>query len=118
MKCIVLTDDSFIGPWMINIVISGRNGKCHMLSNGHHLLLTLLDLVFFGGEHVGDRLHVDVTFLLRCRHTLLLKLVHCVLSGVMLGLHHFLEDLLVCNWSQRDLMVDRVVVFLRVGEHF
>ena len=88
-----------------------------MLRDGHHLLLRVLNLIFFDCLMVCDRLHVNITVLLRCSHTLFLKLIHCALCCLVLFLHHFLKDLLVCNWSQRNLMIDGIVVLLLMREH-
>ena len=40
LVCVLITfDDSFVGSWMINIVIPGRNRVLEVLSNGDHFAL-------------------------------------------------------------------------------
>ena len=103
---------------MINIVVPRRYWQLNVLGDCDHFLLAILNLVLILCLHHGERLGVDHAVLLRRHHALLLDLRHCVLRGLMLLLHHFLEDLLVGDGCECYLRVHRVVVFLLVREHF
>ena len=102
---VVPTNNSFVCSWMVNVIVSCRYWELDVLCDCNHLLLTLLDLVFLLGLSHGQRLRINHAILLRCRHALFLQLVHCILGYLMLSLHHLLQDLLVCNWGQRNLCV-------------
>jgi hypothetical protein len=89
-ELMVLTDNSLVCSWMIDIIVSCRYWELDVLGDRNHLLLTLLDLVFLLGLGHGKRLGIDHTILLGGSHALFLQHVHSILSSLMLTLHHFL----------------------------
>ena len=101
LVCVLITfDDSFVGSWMIDIVISGRNRILEVLSNGDHFALRLIDKMLLSILHHGRcRLSVTLAHL----HGLFLEVIHCSNSLLTLSLKHRLQSLLLGDWIQRNV---------------
>ena len=113
-----LTNYSFIRPWMIYIVVPGWNWQSQMVGDCYHLLLTILHNIFVHCLGLGEGFGVEVSILLRSGHALFLILIHSILSFLMFSLHHLLQNCLIINWCKCNFMINLIVTFLYVGEHF
>ena len=104
LVCVLITfDDSFVGSWMINIVIPGRNRVLEVLSNGDHFALRLIDEMLLSILHHGRcRLSVTLAHL----HGLFLEVIHCSNGLLTLSLEHRLQGLLLGDWIQRNVGID------------
>ena len=95
----LLTNNSLISPRMVDIIISSRYWQLNVLGDCNHFLLAILNLVFVLSLDHCKRIGVNHAFGLGGHHALFLDFCHGVLRTFMLLLHHFLQNLLICNGS-------------------
>ena len=103
VSVLITFDDSFVGSWMINIVISSGDGVLEVLSNGDHFTLGLINKLLLSIlHHGGSRLSVTLAHL----HGLFLKVIHRSNGRFTLSLEHLLQGLLLGDGIQRDVGID------------
>lgn len=112
----VLTDGSFVGPWVVDFVVADGLGPVHGLVKHHHLELLLL------GELLLHRVHT--VCLVEAVLGLVLGVFEVAIDthGLILLLDEaealvILEVALLLVGLNGDVSVDAVVVFLLLGKH-
>ena len=107
-----LTNDSFVCPWVIDVVVPGADiAFLHLVLDVVHLPFDLVDgiVLLRGGV---------VTLGLSILDTLVPDAVVVNLRVLQFLLKHLVDSLLLSDGAQGYLGVHRVVVFLLVCEHY
>ena len=110
-----LTYDSLISPWVIDIIISCWNWILQMLSDSIHSSIAFLSKIIL---LLLNALWLIISFILWHLHTLFLQPIHHTYCVILFILQHLLQMLLFSNWTQRNIRINWIVVFLLVSKHF